>query len=107
MDVEELDHTEHIKWGVGVVFESYPDETLMLSTMADIRKVLKEKSNGNIYWHIVQTEEGWHLSGNIAAASNGVMATEPEPKQTAKATSNTPLQTSEENFLRDKSYEGY
>lgn len=89
MDVEKLNYTENIKWGVGVVFNTYPNEDTMVSTMSDIRKALREKSAGDIYWHIVKNSEGWCLSGNIAATSNGITVGEPEPNKAASG--NSPL----------------
>lgn len=91
MDIEQLNITEELKWGVGVIFNEWPTQDVMLSTMREIRKQLHTKSQGDIVWHLAQTSQGWNLSGNIATITNGVTAREPEPSKVTKASSNPPL----------------
>lgn len=65
-NVSQLDITEHVSFGAGVIFFSWPDEATILEVMEDIRRALKEHAHGDIFWHLNKTIQGWHLSGNIS-----------------------------------------
>lgn len=64
--VSQLDITEHVSYGTGVTFTSWPDENTMLEVMTGIRQALKEYANGDIFWHLNKSDKGWELSGNIS-----------------------------------------
>lgn len=107
MDVEQLNINEELLWGTGVIFDEWPTQDVMLSTMANIRNLLHTTALGDIVWHLAQTESGWNLSGNLATISVGTPRTESPKIQENKAASDSPLQTSEENFLRNESVGSY
>lgn len=65
-NVSQLDITEHVAYGAGVLFKQWPDENTIIQVMEGIRQALREVAKGDIFWHLSKSNEGWNFSGNIS-----------------------------------------